>query len=204
MVMVIGILLWESDIFRTTFAYPYTLDESVLFIDKNEDKMAAKIKIYLDDIDDLLIVNSSFELSDTLVYNYDFLVYFALDYILANYEYYYDEIKYLDNYTYFTKEFGEKSTNQYIALEEVYVITEKFFGIRDFEIISDNIKIVDGYISLIDYTLEDFSLSINNVAVKYEENMVEATVHYGDNISYLYTFENQDNVLKIRNIEVLS
>lgn len=203
-VIIVGVLLWKSNIFHTSFAYPYKLDESVLFFDANNENMANKIKIYLDDIDDLLVVNSKFELSDTLVYNYDFLVYFALDYVLLNYEYYYDRIKYFDNYTYYNKELSEKSTNQYIALEEIYLITDKFFGVRDFEIVNDNVNVIDGYISLIDYTLEKFSLMIDEVDVEYKEDTVKAIVDYGDNVSYLYTFFNQDNVLKLKNIEVLS
>lgn len=201
---IIGITLWKTNIFNTSFAYTYNLEESTLFYEEDTERLEEKIKIYLNDIDDLLIVNSSFDLSDTLSYNYDFLVYFAIDYILKYKENFQDKIVTLQNYSYTTIEGYEEENNQYIPLEEIYKITDKYFGIKNFEIINDNVKIVNNYISLTDYTTSIFSLKINDISVQIKENQVLATVNYEMNTTYLYTFENQNNVLKIKNIEVLS
>ena len=68
----------------------------------------------------------------------------------------------------------------------------------------DNINIIDNKISLIDYENSYFELPINEVVVEKSNETVTAKVYYDNNSCHLYTFENINNVLKIKNIEVLS
>lgn len=189
---------------RNTFAYSYEIDDSVLFFDYDQEVLEENIKKYLEDLDDLLIVNSRFELSDLLVENYDFLVYFALDYVLMYHEIYRDILVEKDIYYYVNRDLETLNTNLYISLEEIYKITDQYFGVRDFQVVNADVLVIDDYISLVDYTKRKFSLDIERVQVSIQENYVLATVYYENDVCYLYTFENQNNVLKIRNIEVLS
>lgn len=201
MVLVGGLLLGIS-VLENTWAYTYDLDEAVLFYEEDEVKLSNKILKYLDNIDEMLIVNSSFELADRLVDNYDFLVHFAVDYVLKYQEYYSDKIVMLDDYSYVNRELIEKKVNLYIPIEVLYEITDKYFGVRDFAIINDDVNIIDGYVSLSDYTERVFSLKIERVEVIATDNVVEARVCYGDDICYLYTFNNVNQILKINNVEI--
>lgn len=198
----IGVLI--NGITRDTFAYPYELDESVLFYENDKELLGENIKKYLEDIDDLLIVNSKYELSDVLVENYDFLVYFAMDYILRYYEIYQDKIKVGNEYSYFNKDLEKMVTNQYISLNDIYEITDRFFGVSDFEFINNDIDIIDDYVSVIDYTENTFLLRLDDVVVEEKDGFILAYSYYEDGSVYVYTFSNDNMVLKLRNIEVLS
>ena len=68
---------------NNTYAYQYNVDNYTLFYKNNKDELESDIKKYIDDIDDLLIANSSYELSNNLSENYIFLVNFAMDYIIG-------------------------------------------------------------------------------------------------------------------------
>lgn len=202
-VILIGVCILGGYLFQTSYAYSYDINDVTLFFDNDKDNMEEKIKIYLEDIDDLLVVNSSFEYSDMLVYNYDFLLHFSLGYIFEHQEYYSDKLKVMETFSYMTKELVKKATNQYVSVEEIYEITDKYFGIRDFEIINDNVNIVNNYVSLIQYTENKFNLNIQNVEVEFDDTLIYAKVFYEYDNCYLYTFENKDQVLKIKNIEVV-
>lgn len=187
---------------NSSFAYEYKNDNYMLFYKDDNVELENDIKLYLSRIDDYLIPNSSYLYSDILVDNYDFLTNFALDYIINNREVYYDKIVELDNYVYYDINYKEKNTKKYIDIEEIYKITDKYFGIRDYSIINDNINIKNNYISLSDYTDRLFSLDIINVDVSFNDNTVIAIVTYDSLDKYKYTFKNINNVLKIYNIEV--
>lgn len=193
-----------NDFLQNSFAYSYDVESGILFYDDNEEVLQNNIKMYLEDIDGLLMANSNFELSDILVENYDFLTYFAFNYILNNYEYYSDKILELDKHLYIDKNFIQKSTNQYIDVEEIYKITDKYFGIRDYIFTDNNVNIINNKISLLEYANDDFSLIIDRVDVKFSDELVLAYVYYEGDFCYLYTFSNENEVLKIRNIEVIS
>lgn len=192
-------------IFNTnnTYAYPYEINNSVLFYNDDLDILEDNIEKYLTNLDDLLIINSSYELSDVLIDNYDFLIYFAMDYIFDNYEYYSDRLIEKEMYYYVNREFESYNNNLYVSIDEIYNITDKYFGIRDFIIVNDNLIVSDGYVSLIDYTEDRFSLEIKDVEVSVNGDLVMASVYYDNDVSYLYTFFYENSVLKIRNIEVL-
>ena len=131
---------------NSSFAYEYKNDNYMLFYKDDNVELENDIKLYLSRIDDYLIPNSSYLYSDILVDNYDFLTNFALDYIINNREVYYDKIVELDNYVYYDINYKEKNTKKYIDIEEIYKITDKYFGIRDYSIINDNINIKNNYI----------------------------------------------------------
>ena len=187
-----------------TLAYPYTIKNTTLFYEEDNIKLSENIKLYLEDIDDLLIPNTSFNYSEILTDNYDFLIHFATDYILKHQEIYSNQIVMLELHKYMTKDGYQEQTDKYIAIDEIYKITDKYFGVTNFEIINDNINIIDNKISLIDYENSYFELPINEVVVEKSNETVKAKVYYDNNSCHLYTFENINNVLKIKNIEVLS
>lgn len=103
-----------------------------------------------------------------------------------------------------TKDGYQEQTDKYISINEIYKITDKYFGVTNFEIINYNINIIDNKISLIDYENQYFDLTINQVVVDNTDETITAKVYYDNNSSHLYEFENINNVLKIKNIEVLS
>lgn len=199
-IIIICLIYFVTD---NTYAYQYNVDNYTLFYKNNKDELESDIKKYIDDIDDLLIANSSYELSDNLSENYIFLVNFAMDYIINNYEVYKEKIIKLDKYEYVDRDLNEKIVDDYIDIEEIYNITFKYFGIKNFQIINDNVNIIDNYISLTDYTERRFKLKISFISISYDNNKVLVNVLYDNDCKYLYTFNNYNNVLKINNIEVL-
>ncbi len=199
----ISILIIVNLALNDTFAYQYDVSKYTLFYKEDKNVLENDIRKYIDDIDDLLFVNSSYEFSDILSENYLFLVHFAMDYIINHYELYESKIVKLDKFKYMNRELNEKVTNDYIDIEEVYDITFKYFGERDFNIINNNVNIIDGYISLVDYTEKNFNLKISDITVRLDNDKVLVYVSYENDCKYLYTFGNYNNVLKINNIEVL-
>jgi len=201
--LIIGICLLGNEIFNTSFAYQYEKDNSVLFYKSDYEELKNDIEKYLNDIDNILIPNSSFLYSDKLVDNYDFLVNFAIGYVLKNKEYYENEIKSLDNCIYMNKDGNEEITNNYIDINIIYDITDFYFGVKDFIIINDNVCLNNNYISLSNYTNEDFSLGISEVLVSSNGDYINAIINYGEFNRYKYVFYKNNNVLKLNNIEVL-
>lgn len=135
--------------------------------------------------DNLLIGLPSFEISNTLNENYDYIVRFAQNYILDNKD-----------------KYQEKIINNYIDIEEIYMITDDFFGKRDFYInnITNNKVLL---------TKDDrrFGMNIKNLTIsEITTDIAIANVEYTNEyttITYKYTFEILDNKMIIKNIEVL-
>ena len=204
LIILITIITTIIAISNDSFAYQYDLkDNYTLFFKENETELKQDIEKYLNPIDDFLIPNSNFEISDTLNQNYSFLVNFSIDYLNYNFEKYQQKIVTKNEYTYNGLDFYNKTTNKYIQIEEIYLVTEKYFGIRDFKIINDNVNIINDYISLSDYTERKFNLKILDISLEIKNNQVLAYVSYENDCKYLYTFDNNNNVLKINNIEVV-
>lgn len=199
--LLIGIIIIKNS--NDSFAYSYLLDKSVLFYKEDVNELKSDICDYLEELDDIIIPNSSFLYSDVLGDNYDFLVNFAIDYVLHHKEAYQDEIKTMDFYSYYDRDGNFLKTNQYVAVDVIYEITDRFFGIRDFVMIHDNAVIRDGYLSLSDYSKDDFNLEIQDVSIQIVDNMVLARVSYAGHFQYVYTFSNVNKILKIRNVEVI-
>ena len=58
-----------------TLAHTYTIKNTTLFYEEDKTKLAENIKLYLEDIDDLLIPNTSFNYSEILTNNYENRIY---------------------------------------------------------------------------------------------------------------------------------
>lgn len=185
--LVMIVSLCFISIFDNTYAYSYDIEKGILFYKENSNELEIDISKYIGYIDDYIIANSSYEMSEYLDENYDFLVNFANDYVINNREYY-SEYIYDDN----------------VRLNIIYDITDKYFGIRDFYI--EDISKINNleYISLVDYNEKRFSLAIKDVdIINDSKNYVSAIISYDNNIKYKYLFKNINGVLKIRNIEVI-
>ena len=135
--------------------------------------------------------------------NYDFLVYFASDYVINNREYYSNYIKNYNECSYLNKRGIDSYTYDYIDINKLYDITDFYFGIRDFIIINDDVCINDNYISLIDYTSDIYNFEIIDINIVDFEDDIKVVISYDNGDSYLYLFDNAKNVLKLKNIEVM-
>lgn len=185
--LVMIVSLCFISVLDNTYAYSYDIEKGILFYKENSNELEIDISKYIGYIDDYIIANSSYEMSEYLDENYDFLVNFANDYVINNREYY-SEYIYDDN----------------VRLNIIYDITDKYFGIRDFYI--EDISKINNleYISLVDYNEKRFSLAIKDVdIINDSKNYVSAIISYDNNIKYKYLFKNINGVLKIRNIEVV-
>lgn len=197
-----GILL-SGNIFNNTYAYPYDIDNSVLFYKDNYDELSNDIKLYLSNIDDFIISNSSYMYGDKLIDNYDFLVYFATDYIINNREYYSEFINNYDKCMYIDKGGINNYTYDYVDMNKIYEVTDFYFGIKDFIIINDDVCVKNNYLSLIDYTNDIFNFKIVDVDVNGNKDRINAIVYYDNGDKYIYSFDNINNILKLRNVGVV-
>jgi len=191
------------NLLNNTYAYSYEIDKTNLFYKDNTKELEKDIEKYISKIDDYIIPNTIFETSNYLDENYDFLIYFATDYILNNYENYIDNIITSNNYEYLNKEMLIKNKYKYIDKNIIYNITDKYFGKKDFYTTNNDINNNQKYISLIDYTDKIFDLNINDVKIINDNNEINAIITYENNIKYKYIFKNTEGILKIKNIEVL-
>lgn len=106
-----------------------------LYDNSDLDSFKRELYNYIDIVDDSLIVNSSFNISDKLNENYDFLTNFAISFILNNEEYY--DIKFGDEYVYRDLYGNEFRTNKYINIDKIYEITNQVFGVKYYYILND-------------------------------------------------------------------
>ena len=199
----IGVIILLCNVFNNSYAYSYDIDNSILFYKDNYFELESDIKKYISNIDDYIIPNSSYLYGDKLMDNYDFLVFFATDYIINNREYYNSFIKQYDRCLYLNKHSISSYTYDYIDINKIYDITNFYFGIKDFVIINDDICTNDNYVSLIDYANDIYSFEIVNVKIVDSKSDIRAVVTYDSGDSYLYSFDNINNVLKLKNIEVV-
>ena len=82
----ISITILLCGMFDSSYAYSYDIDNLVLFYKEDYKELGSDIKKYISNIDDYIIPNSRYLYGDMLVDNYDFLVYFASDYVINNRE----------------------------------------------------------------------------------------------------------------------
>ncbi len=197
--IIIGIVL--AIMASNTWAYQD--DENyILFYNDDIDILKDDVKYFINKVDDYLLPNSSFIYSDILIENYDFLTNFALDYVINNRTHYNDKIVILDNYNYYDKYHNNKYTNEYINKEEIYKITNMFFGIKDYVILNDNVNIINDCVSLTDYNESLFKSNINSIEINNNGEYLNCIVYYESGDKYNYIFKNNDNVLKLYNVEV--
>lgn len=198
-----GITILLCNLLDNSYAYSYNIDNSVLFYKDNHLELENDIRKYISNIDDYILPNSSYLYGDKLVDNYDFLVYFASDYVINNREYYSNYIKNYNECSYLNKRGIDSYTYDYIDINKLYDITDFYFGIRDFIIINDDVCINDNYISLIDYTSDIYNFEIIDINIVDFEDDIKVVISYDNGDSYLYLFDNVNNVLKLKNIEAM-
>ena len=158
---------------------------------------------FIDLIDDSLIPTASFNMSDVLNDNYDFLSVFAINFILNNEEYYKNDIVYGENYVY--DSYGYKyETNKYIDINKIYDITYNILGKKDYYIVNDYLKIENNLVPLLLLNNYSFLMEIDSIVdiVKFSEKY-EVIVKYKDiDITYKYIFEKLNDNYIINNILV--
>ena len=173
-------------------------------LEYNEDRNILKNDLfnYIDLIDNSLFVMSSFNMSDTLNENYDFLMDFAISFILNNEEIYKDDIVLGDEYVYID-DFGNKySTNKYVDMELIYEITNSIFGKRDYVVINNYLDIKNDLVPLLLIKDNVSFMDIDNIIDVYLfGNKYNVYVKYKDiDLEYIYVFDKMDERLILNNI----
>ena len=207
MLLLLGFFLFVIivfNIFKNTYAYDYKDYDYTLFYKDNESELTEDIKKYISDIDYLIYNNSEFSTYETLNDNYEFMVNFAIDYISMNKYKYKDNIVLLEPYKYLDKHHNNKVTNEYIDIDTIYDVTNKYFGVKDFTILNNNINIIDKYISLSGTTKNKINLEIDSARISKDNDIITAAIKYKNDseTDYIYTFKINNNILKIYNVEV--
>lgn len=186
-----------------SFASPID-DVNTISLDlyNNNDQNSFKNELYnyIDIIDDSLISNSSFVMSDKLSENYDFLTKFAISFILDNDEYY--DITLMDEYVYTDMYGNEFSTNKYIDIDKIYEITDSVFGVGYYYILNDYIDINNDMVSLLELDNREFDVEIEKIVnIDRYDKYVDVVVKYMDNeLEYVYRFEYIDNRLFVSDL----
>lgn len=167
-------------LFDTTVAYPSKLfiNTNVIENTDNKEELYNNIYSFIEKNDDLLIALSSYELSDILSNNYDFLKRYAVNYIIDN-----------------INDYENKINNNYISVDEIYKITDNVFG-KNYFYIND--------LNKVELVKDDrrFRKDIRNLKVDNNGNYVSVIVNYGD-ISYKFILLEKEDRLIVENIEVL-
>lgn len=177
--IIIGIIIYICCLFsfENAYAISYSNDNIRYFNDKTV--MKEELIRYIDNIDNYLIPNTSYNYSSILIENYDFLLNFSLNYIYNNKDKYYDYIK----------------NNNYVDKNLIYKITTKYFNINYFFIEEENLKLKD--------STKKFSLKINDVSYVKEDNYVKVKVIYQNEFICNYIFICDDkNYMYVYDIEV--
>lgn len=202
--IVISSIFTIFSIFKNTYAYDYKDYDYTLFYKEDSNQLSEDIKKYISDIDYLIYNNSEFSVYDNLSDNYEFMVDFAIDYICMHKDKYKEKIVLLEPYKYIDKHHYNKSTNEYIDIDTIYDITNKYFGVKDFVILNKNVNIINKYISLSSTTKNKIYLEIERINIIEENDKVIASIKYKNDIetNYIYTFKINNNILKIYNVEV--
>lgn len=190
-IILIGIftigVLFSIAFFNPTFSKTPDLDS--LKYNNNEDVTKDNIYNFISYYDDYLIPNTSYNLSNVLNENYDFLVDFACSYILNNETKY--DIKIINH-------------KKYIDIEEVYNITYNLFDRRNFYIINDN-DIRDNMIELKTISERIFNLKLKEIK-DYDKigDNIYVIASYDSKTNYKYSFLLRDDRLIIENVELIN
>ena len=210
------ILVFFITIFLIVFALKksYALDENTIeeLIDNDEINLdiildnindTEEVYNYIDLIDDSLIPTASFNLSDKLNDNYDFLTIFAINFILNNEKYYKNDIIIEKDYIY-NDGINKYVTNKYIDINKLYNITYNILGKKDYYIINDYLKVNDNVIPLLLINDYSFMMELEKIIDIYNQNnKYEVLVKYKNiDLIYKYVFEKTLDRYIINNIEV--
>ena len=190
------------DSLNSSYAYQYHSDYHYkLFYDEDISSLNDNVYRYVSDIDDDIMVTATYEDSSELFQNYSFLTNFAIKYILSHNDLFVNDIISKEDYKYINSFGEEKSTNDYVSVDVIYDVTDWFFGIRDYYI-EDNL-LLDGYVPLRDLSISFFTHTIRDVNSYIDGEYVKSDILYSDGSKYLYSFYVVNNVLKIKNVEVV-
>lgn len=168
----------------------------------NIDILESEIINFIELVDNNLIPNTSFNISDKLNENYDFLTDFSISFILDNSEYYGviegSEYKYVDEYG------GEFTTNKYINIDKIYEITNQVFGVEYYYILNDYIEIENDLVPLLKLEDRNFDMEIDSIIdIDKLDDYIDVVVRYKDNsLDYVYRFEYINNRLVIGNLSI--
>lgn len=176
-----------------------------LILEDNSDINILKDNIYnyIDMIDDNLITNSSYNMSNILSENYDFLVNFSIAFILNNIDYYEEDIITMNEYTYMDLYGNTYSIDKYINIDTLYDITYNVFGKRYFYIDNEIIKVRDNLLPLLNINSNNIIMNIDNIQVVKINNGYNVYVKYQElEYKYIYNFINVDNHLVINNVSI--
>ena len=176
-----------------------------LILEDNSDINILKDNIYnyIDMIDDNLITNSSYNMSNILSENYDFLVNFSIAFILNNIDYYEEDIITMNEYTYMDLYGNTYRTDKYISIDTLYDITYNVFGKRYFYIDNEIIKVRENLLPLLNINSNNIIMNIDNIQVVKINNGYNVYVKYQElEYKYIYNFINVDNHLVINNVSI--
>ena len=173
-----------------------------LFYNSDNEILKNNISSFIDLVDENIIINSSYNLSDTLNENYDFLTRFVISFILDNYEYF--DIIYGEDYLYIDSDGREYTSNKYISLDTLYDITYKVFGVEYYYVL-DRKLIVDDMLVLVDLPHDTIEMNIRNINyTKVDNNSYDIYVRYVEmEFDYVYRFNViDDNRMIISNLSI--
>ena len=173
-----------------------------LIDNSNQDEFKKDVYNYISLIDNSLIPNTSYNISNKLNENYDFLTRFAISLILDNRDYY--EIEILDEYKYIDEYGVVYTTDEYINIDMIYEITSKIFGVDYYYILSDYIEIDNDMIPLLVIDNREFNGIIDDIVMIDKFNTyMDVVVRYKDNnLDYVYKFERIDNQYVISDLSI--
>lgn len=171
--------------------------------DENEVILNNNIYNFIDLVDDYLIPTATFNMSDKLNENYDFITIFAINFILNNEEYYKNSIILGEEYIY-DDGYNTYKTNKYVDVNVLYDITYNILGKKNYYIINDYLNTENNLVPLLLIDSYDFSMNLKElVSIEKNNSKYIVSVKYDNmDLIYKYTFEIMDNMLIISNLEV--
>jgi len=178
------------------------LDITLEFVE-SELEFNNSIYSFIDLIDDSLIPTATFNMSNKLSDNYDFLTIFAIDFILNNEEYYKDDIVIRNDYIY-DDGYNSYVTNKYISIDVIYDITYNILGKNNYYIVNEYLELEDNLIPLLLVKDYQFYMELEEILdIRKISNNYEVLVKYKDiDLIYKYVFKIVDDRLVIDNLEI--
>lgn len=204
LVLTIVIFLFVS-IFRGSYANEemdtIKLD---LYYNSNEEIFKDELEDFIDLVDENIIVNSSFNLSNVLNENYDFLTKFVISFVLDNEDYF--DILYGDDYIYKDEYGNGYTTNKYISMDTLYNVTNKIFGVEYYYVLDRNL-VVNEMLALIDFPDNDREINMIIDRINYVSmgnGNYDVYVRYTDyEFDYIYRMNKlNDNRMIISNLSI--
>ena len=200
-----GILIFN--IFKKSLATEVDdVDNFNIKLSYNEDVNVFKNDLFnfIDLIDNSLFSMSSYNMSNELNENYDFLTNFAISLILNNEDVYKDDILYGDEYVY-EDDWGNKyTTNKYIDEDIIYDITNNVFGKTNYMILNEQLRVNDKFIPLLLIKEDNIFMEIDEILdiVKFSNEYNVYVGYKNVDFVYIYKFLNIDGRLFVINVDI--